>query len=227
MTEALRTEVLEILNNRAALVVIGVLVGGLVTGVINFFLQRSQDGRRFEHERETQRQRWEQESTARREQWQNEEKAQKDRWAREDEAQGRRWKREDQLRNYDERRNAYTALIATTNEAHIARAVSLDDWNGLMESVNGAVQTAAQIRAIAPSSVWYVGQKLVQAYSEYALATGKRKARAEEEAEVLHKRHDQFALLAQNDLGLEDQTSEASQNVYKELSNELKAEMSE
>jgi hypothetical protein len=58
--------ILELLNNRAVLIVIGVLVGGLVTGVTNFFLQRSQDRRRFEHERVMQ-QRREQESTARRE----------------------------------------------------------------------------------------------------------------------------------------------------------------
>jgi hypothetical protein len=216
--------ILELLNNRAVLIVIGVLVGGLVTGVTNFFLQRSQDRRRFEHERVMQ-QRREQESTARREQWQKEEKAQKDRWAREDEAQERRWNREDWLRNYDERRDAYTALIAATDEALIARAAAFRDQNRLVESIEGARLGAAKIRTIAPSHVWYVAHKLVDAYSEYAAATFEQKAKAEEKAEVLRERHYQFVQLAQTDLGLEDRASEASQRVYKEIVNELGAEL--
>lgn len=227
MPDNLRTEVLEILNNRAALIVIGVLVGGLITGVTNFLLQRSQDQRRFEHEQDMQRQRWEQESAARREQWQKEEEAQKERWAREDEAQESRWNREDRLRNYDERRDAYTALIGATEIATIVRAQISADHNSFTDSVDKAFQANASLRTIAPQTVWYAGHKLVQAFSEYALATYERKVEAEGKAEVLRERQRQFAQLAQIDLGLEDRTSKASQNVYKELLGELRAEQSE
>lgn len=42
----------------AAYGIIGVVVGSLLTGLINFFLQRAADERRWKHEDEAQRERW-------------------------------------------------------------------------------------------------------------------------------------------------------------------------
>jgi membrane protein involved in colicin uptake len=224
----------DVLNNRVVLVVIGVLVGGLVTGVINFFLQRGQDRRRFEHERSMQQQRWEQETSTRREQWDREDqerkgqwdredKARERQWSRESEVQQQRWDREDRLRNYNERRDAYMQLEKATNDAHLARATIRSNTDEVIRSLNEAVQASAAIRTIAPMTVWYSAQALVAAYTEHIQAIVGGRA-TEESAEKLKKRHMLFAQLAQHDLGLVDAKDKIFKTTLKEWLDELAPE---
>lgn len=183
------------------LVIAGVLAGGVVTGLINFFLQRLQDRRRFAHELDVQKQRWEQENQARKERWQEETAMLTRRWEREDEVQQQRWDREGRLRNYDERRNAYTSLEKATTESRIAQAMATSNMSGLIDYMSEAMEASAEIRTIAPSTVWYVGHLLVFAFTDYAqkVSAGEN---TEEAAEKLKNRHAQFTQIAQHDLGL-------------------------
>lgn len=214
---------LEILNNRVILIIIGVLAGGVVTGFINFFLQRIQDKRRFEHELNMQQQRWEQENQAHQAQWDKEVAMLKKRWEREDEVQQQRWNREDRLRNYDERRNAYTSLEKATTESRVAQAVATSNTSNLIDSMSEAMEASAEIRTIAPSTVWYVGHLLVLAFIEYSQKAHASK-NMDEEAEKLKKRHEQFTQIAQHDLGLVDPSDESLRSAYKELLKDVESQ---
>lgn len=81
----------------AAYGIIGVLAGVLLTGLINFFLQRAADRRRWQRDDEAQQKRWEHEDEAHHRQWE-----------REQEAQRERWRREDLVRHHSERFQLYS-----------------------------------------------------------------------------------------------------------------------
>lgn len=95
----------------AAYGIIGVVAGVLLTGLINFVLQRAADKRRWKYEDEAQQKRWE-----------HEDKAQQQQWEREQEAQRERWRREDLVRHHSERFQLYTEF----NQA--AQAIVTDAW---------------------------------------------------------------------------------------------------
>lgn len=93
-----------------------------------------------------------------------------------------------------------------------------------MKSVDEAFQIAAKIRAFSPLTVWYVGQKLVEAYSNYGISTLRQKEKSEKEAEILRNRQAQFTQVAQHDLGLLETDDERLQSVYKEVLKDIEAE---
>jgi hypothetical protein len=57
--------------DKATIGFVGVVVGALLTGVLNYFLQRAADKRRWEHEQSVQQQRWDREDEIREQQEQS------------------------------------------------------------------------------------------------------------------------------------------------------------
>lgn len=193
----------DFLTNRVFIAIVAAAVGIVLTGLVNFFLQRFQDNRRFENERTVQKERWDREDKIQQQHWSKEEEDQRRRWDREDEAQKQRWEREDGLRNYEERRRTYTGLMQMTDHAQLIRAQQGARMEDALEYRETVARLSGELRMLTPIVVRGMGERLIQSFLECFDAYLRNSGDIEAKTVELAERRYLFMRVAQKDLGLE------------------------